>query len=165
METSIQRKLARYTSIIDAIVKLNHNRTAYDLLQKVTWSLFATHLRFYSSWMLKKSRGNEWTEFQDGAHLLDPVLSSEHGKSWYDPTGYTEIRTASFEAFPVMFAPVTINSEIFKRHAFTSFWPFAIQNTIQMTSAIRGIIAEWGWGQERKGMSSKRDKRAQSILE
>ena len=31
------------TSIIDAIVKLYHHRAAYNLLQKVTWSLFLTH--------------------------------------------------------------------------------------------------------------------------
>ena len=32
-----------FTSVIDAIIELHHHRTADNLLQKVTWSLFATH--------------------------------------------------------------------------------------------------------------------------
>ena len=34
----------KITSVIDAIIELHHDRTAYDLLQEVTWSLFATHV-------------------------------------------------------------------------------------------------------------------------
>ena len=48
-----QRKLV--TSIIDAVVKLYHHRAAYNLLQKVTWSLFLTHLRLFLFWMNRDS--------------------------------------------------------------------------------------------------------------
>ena len=44
------------TSIIDAIVKLHHYRAAYNLFQKVTWSLFLTHCKMRFLWAKIPSR-------------------------------------------------------------------------------------------------------------